>query len=125
MTPLRSRLAHLLAAYGIVISLISLAACGGVSGGVVTTPTPPPTAPLGPSITLLAPSKIMAGVGLGIANVYGANFTSDAQVYFDGAAIQTFPGSAGTLEWTLPAAPGPTTGVHQVAVHQSSGSLTA
>ena len=113
-----------MAAYGIVISLISLAACGGVSGGVVTTPTPPPTAPLGPSITLLAPSKIMA-VGLGIANVYGANFTSDAQVYFDGAAIQTFPGSAGTLEWTLPAAPGPTTGVHQVAVHQSSGSLTA
>lgn len=59
---------------------------------------------------------------LGLANVFGANFTSDAQVFLDGSqAPLTIVDSSSQVEVEIPLELDNSATVHQVTVHQSSG----
>jgi FG-GAP-like repeat len=64
----------------------------------------------------------MVGVPLGSINVFGANFTPDAQVFLDGAALPiTFVESSSELSAELQIEIDSSAQVHEVTVHQGSG----
>jgi len=64
----------------------------------------------------------MVGVPVGLATVFGANFTSDAQVYLDGTpAMQTAFVSSTQVQVVIPIDIDTVARVYQVTVHENSG----
>lgn len=83
---------------------------GGGGGGIAA-----------PVITLLSPSKLMAGVPLGLVTVYGANFTASSQVYIDGSpSTFTSSGDSTQLQTQVSIAFDNTVGTHTFTVEQGS-----
>jgi FG-GAP-like repeat/FG-GAP repeat len=76
-------------------------------------------------ITTVAPASVTLGVPLGIAEVWGANFSDSAQVYIDGQAASTTPMNSGILEVYLSDSVTATVGTHQFTVVQASGTSDA
>lgn len=75
------------------------------------------------SISLIEPSSINTGVNLALLNVYGQNFIG-AQVYIDGVQSQlTIAGSA-SAQALLPTSLPLQTGVHQITVQNSDGTVS-
>lgn len=132
-----ARLCDLLLILALIVGLSFLAACGGGGGRTSTGGGGGGGGGAGgsgsggggggggssaPTITLLSPSKLMVGVPLGLVNVYGTNFTSDAQVLLDGAPLQfSLLESPTELEAQVPDSFDYTAATHTFAVRQASG----
>jgi hypothetical protein len=74
-----------------------------------------------PQIQAVSPSSIMVGIPEGLVTVYGTNFTSDAQVFIDGASAETFFQDSGTLQAQINVDLSLTAGTHQVSVEDAAG----
>ncbi|MGO9084019.1 MAG: FG-GAP repeat domain-containing protein [Candidatus Sulfotelmatobacter sp.] len=110
----------------LAIALASiLAACGG-GGSSSVSPPPPPPPPSPPSIAMVAPATITLGARVGIAEVWGANFNSSAQVLVDGQqAGYTTLVNSGVLQVDLADSVSATVGTHQFTVQQNTGTSNA
>jgi hypothetical protein len=103
-----------------------LSGCGGSGSSSIGTTPPPPPPPAAPMISRVGPANITLGVPLGIAEVWGANFNSSAQVLVDGQP----PGyttlvSSSELQVTLVDSVSATIATHQFTVQQNTGTSNA
>lgn len=127
-----ARSCDVLLIFALIMGLAFLGACGGGSTGSGTGGSGGGGTGGGgggggggssaPKITLLSPSKLMLGVPLGTVDLYGTNFTSDAQVLVDGTPVQfTSLQSPTELEAELPLSFDLTAATHNFSVRQASG----
>lgn len=115
------------------ILLTALAACGGGSGTASQGGNSGGSGSGGgsggggggsnssPQIQAVSPSTIMVGIPQGLVTVYGTNFTSDAQVFVDGASIETFFQDSGTLQAQISVNLSLAAGTHEVSVDEAAG----
>lgn len=100
--------------------IFSLAGCGGYGSGPMNGATVP-------SISQLAPSSITHGSPTFTMTVAGANFGTDAVVYFNGGPIQTAYSTTTQVTAQVPAADVTTAAMVPVYVRtngQNSNSMT-
>lgn len=93
---------------------VVLSACGGGGGSGGGSPA-------GPTITLLSPSNVMVGVPQGLVDVYGSNFTKDAKVLVNGAAVNSNFHDSSMIEAQLNISDYTVPGVYDFQVTNSVG----